>query len=257
LLPQQTDAAGGDAYLQSFARGLAVLVAFTPGQERLTIAQVAKATRLTRAGARRILLTLEHLGYVASDKRLFFLTSQVLHLVAGYSAQPVWETTRKVLKSVAEKLNETVSAGILDGTEVVYTVRIRSAHLLHLDLKEGARLPAHASSMGRVLLAALPPGSLERYLRTAELRRYTAATVTDPDILRKRVDEVRKQGWCAVHGEIEDGHSGVSVPLADASGKTIAALNVGLRSGHASPQIIGKTIVPVLREAARSIAASL
>lgn len=253
----QTDAAGADAYLQSLARGLAVFVAFRPGQERLTIAQVAKATGLTRAGARRILLTLEHLGYVASDKRLFFLTSQVLNLVAGYSAQPVWETTRKVLQPVAEKLNETVSAGILDGTEVVYTVRIRSSHLLHLDLKEGARLPAHASSMGRVLLAALPPGSLERYLRTAELTRYTAATVTDPGILRKRVEEVRKQGWCAVHGELEDGYSGVSVPLVSASGKTIAALNVGLRSTRATQQMIVKTIVPMLREAAQSIATSL
>lgn len=256
LLPQIEEVTG-EAFLQSLARGLAVLTAFRPERGRLTMAQVAKATGLTRAGARRILLTLEHLGYVSVDKRLFFLTSQVLDLTAGYSAQPLWETTRKVLQSIAGKLNETVSAGTLDGHDVVYAVRVRSSHLLHLELKEGARLPAHASSMGRVLLAALPPGSLERYLRTTELMRYTRCTITNPSLLRQRLQEVRQQGWCAVRDEIEEGICGVSVPLVDSSGRTVAALNVSVSSKRATARLIGKTIVPALREAAKSISAML
>jgi IclR family pca regulon transcriptional regulator len=258
LRPKQPDAGAGDAFLQSLARGLAVLTAFRPGRERLTIAQVAKATGLTRAGARRILLTLEHLGYAASDRRLFFLTAQVLDLVAGYSTLPIWETARKVLQSVAQKLNESVSAGVLDGFDVVYTVRVRSSsHLLHLDLKEGARMPPHASSIGRVLLAALPPGSLERYFRTTELTRYTAATVTDPAVLRKRLQEVREQGWCVVHGEMDERISGVAVPLTDPSGKTIGSLSISINCKRATARMIGRTVVPLLREAAQSITASL
>ncbi len=253
LLPRESE----EVFVQSLARGLAVLTAFRPGRERLTMAQVAKATGLTRAGTRRILLTLEHLGYVSVDRRLFFLTAQVLDLTSGYSAQPLWETTRKVLQSVAETLNETVSAGILNGNDVVYAVRVRSSHLLHLELKEGARLPAHASSMGRVLLAALPPGSLERYLRTTELTRYTRSTITDPRLLRQRLQEARQQGWCVVRDEIEDGICGVSVPLLDSSGKTLAALNVSVSSKRATAQLIGKTIVPALREAAKSVNAML
>jgi IclR family pca regulon transcriptional regulator len=256
-LPQEADAGTGDAFLQSLARGLAVLTAFRPGQERLIIAQVARTAGLTRAGARRILLTLEHLGYVATDKRQFFLTPQVLDLVAGYSARPIWETARKVLQSVAAKLNETVSAGVLDGTEVVYTVRVRSSHFLHLDVKEGARVPAHASSMGRIFLAALPPSSLRQYFRNAELKRYTSSTITDPDTLRKRLESVREQGWCAVRDEIEEGITGVSVPLTDPAGRTIAALNVSISSQRATAQMIGKTIVPVLREAVQTVVALL
>lgn len=240
-------------FVHSLARGFAVLTAFTPGRERLTIAQVAKATGLTRAGARRILLTLEQLGYVSTDRRQFFLTAQVLNLVSGFSAQALWDTARKVLQTVAETLNETVSAGILSGGEVVYTVRVRSSHLLHVELKEGSRLPAHAASMGRVLLAALPGGALERYLRTTEFTRYTRRTTTDPDVLRKRLDEVRAQGWCAVYDEIEEGLCAVAVPLIDSSGKTLGAINVCLSSNRATPQMVSKTIVPLLRQAAKSI----
>jgi hypothetical protein len=107
--------------------------------------------------------------------------------------------------------------------------------------------------MGGVLLAALPGGALERYLRTTEFTRYTRRTVTDPDVLRKRLDEVRAQGWCAVHDEIEEGLCGVAVPLIDSSGKKLGAINVCLSSNRATPQMVSKTIVPLLRQAAKSI----
>jgi IclR family pca regulon transcriptional regulator len=255
--PRETQDETSDAFIQSLARGLAVLTAFKAGHERLTMAEVAKATGLTRASARRILLTLEHLGYVSLDRRLFFLTAQVLDLVSGYSAQPLWEKTHKVLQALAKQLDETVSAGILDGHDVVYTVRVRSSHLLHLELKEGTRLPAHASSMGRILLAALPPGSLERFLRTSKLAPYTPQTVTDPAVLRQRLKEAQHQGWCVARDEIVEGICCVSVPLVDSSGKTLAALSASISSKRATMQLIGGTIVPALREAAESINAIL
>ncbi len=236
--------------MQSLARGLAVLRAFAPGHERLTIAEAAARTGLTRAGARRILLTLQHLGYIRSDSRHFFLTARVLDLARGFGERALWDATRPVLQSVADALNETTSAGVLDGAEVVYVLRIPSARPLHIGVSPGTRLPAHVSSMGRVLLAALPGPALEEYFRTSPLRRFTKFTVTDPSVLRARLDEVRAQGWSYVKGEIEEGVSGVSVPLADKAGRVIAALNVSTNAERASMQEVRRTIVPALQAAA-------
>ena len=164
---QSVDMRGGrerkDDIIHSLARGIELLRAFGPGNDRMTIAQSAKAARLTRAGARRVLLTLESMGYVCSDGRQYWLTARVLELGQGYLAQPLWQVVRPALLSVAHTLNETVSAGVLDGHEVVYTVRTRSSRILQFELRPGARLPAYTSSIGRVLLAALPRANLERY----------------------------------------------------------------------------------------------
>lgn len=242
-----------DEVIQSLVRGLELLRAFGPGNDRMTIAQAAKVAGLTRAGARRILLTLESLGYVHSNGRDYFLTARVLELGQGFLAQPLWQAARPVLLSVARTLNETVSAGVLDGHDVVYTVRVRSSRILQLELRAGARLPAHASSTGRVLLAALPHAALDRYFRHATLTRFTKRTVVDPAILRKRLQEVRAQGWCHVRDEMEEGISGVAVPLLDRAGHTVAALNVSTNSDRTNVREVKNTIVPTLREAAESI----
>lgn len=131
-----------DEVIQSLARGMEVLRAFDAAHDRMTIAEAAKVTGLTRAGARRILLTLEKLGYVRSDGRHYSLTARVLELGQGFLAQPLWQAVRPVLLSLANTLNETASAGVLDGHDVVYTIRIRSSRLLHLELRAGAHLPA-------------------------------------------------------------------------------------------------------------------
>ena len=219
----------------------------------MTIAQAAKATGLTRAGARRILLTLESMGYVRSDGRQYWLTARVLELGQGFLAQPVWQIVRPVLLEIAQTLNETVSAGVLDGLEVVYTVRTRSSRVLQLELRPGARLPAYASSIGRVLLAALPRAALERYMAEATFVPFTKSTVVDPNVLRKRLEQVRKQGWCHVRDELDGGVSGIAVPLADRSGATIAALNVSTNSDRASGRMVKDTILPLLQVAAATI----
>jgi IclR family transcriptional regulator, pca regulon regulatory protein len=246
-----------EGLIQSLARGIEVLRAFGQENDRMTIAEAARATDLTRAGARRILLTLERLGYVRSDGRHYYMTARVLELGRGFLAQPLWRVVRPALLSVSQELNETVSAGVLDGHDVVYTTRVRSSRVLQLELRAGTRLPAFVSSMGRVLLASLAPAALNRYFATATLTPFTEFTLVDPDALRKQVELVRAQGWCHARNEIEPGVCCVAVPVVDPAGRTVAALNVSTRSDRTSPQTAKNTILPLLRAAAATIRSEL
>jgi IclR family pca regulon transcriptional regulator len=252
-LKESGDADSNEGLIQSLARGIELLRAFGPGKDRMTIAEAARACGLTRAGARRILLTFEHLGYVRCDGRNYYLTARVLELGQGFLGQPLWQVTRPVLVSLAKALNETVSAGVLDGDDVVYTIRARSSRMLHLELREGARLPAYASSVGRVLLASLPPGQLARYFRHATFTKFTKFTEVDPAALRKRLDEVRAQGWCYVREQMEEGVSGVAVPLIDAAGRTAGAIGAGTSPDRTTLKTVKTLLVPQLREAAATI----
>jgi IclR family pca regulon transcriptional regulator len=243
----------GDEYIQSLARGLSVIRAFGAANQRLTMAQVAAACDLTRAGARRILLTLQNLGYVTMDGRHFSLTSKILELSQGYLAQSLWQKAEPILETVVEDLNETASAAVLEGFDVVYTLRVRCSRMLQFELQPGAHLPAHASSVGRVLLAGLPTYELERYLRQAEFRKYTPATVADPQVLCDCLQTVRSQGWCHLHGEMDEAVSGVAVPLRDAAGQTVAAISIGTNSARATPAFVRSRVVPTLQAAASRI----
>lgn len=246
-----------DGFVQSLARGLSVIEAFRPGRERLTMAQIAAACGLTRAGARRILLTLNRLGYVSLDGRYFQLTPRILELGAGHAKKSLWEIATPVLEGVAAGFNETVSAGVLDAPDVVYRVRARPSKVLHVALSPGAHLPAFAAAMGRVLLAALPDEDLERYLETVETPRYTPFTVQGRDALRDRIAEVREQGWVCVKAEIDERYACVSVPLVDRTGATLAGLTTSMGIGRADEGFVEGHVVPALQQAARTIAASL
>lgn len=251
------DAGRDDSFVQSVARGLTVILAFRPGRERLTMAQIAQACQLTRAGARRILITLEDLGYVGQEGRHFFLTARILELTKGYARRSLWETARPRLEALSEQLNESVSAGVLDGMDVRYMLRIQSARLMFVDLSAGARLPAHVSAMGRVLLAALPPDDLAAYLAKVEFVRLTPHTVTDPQVLLARLAEVRARGWCVARGEVDEALWCVAVPLCDRVGRTLAALHVSLSVHRASDVCIEDHILPALTAAAADVARAL
>ncbi len=240
-------------FVQSLARGIAVLTAFGPGSELQTITQVANACGLTRAGARRILLTLQDLGYIAADGRQFYVTSRALELSRGYAEQSFWKQIQGTLQSISDQFNETTSAGVLEGYELVYTARVRSSRMLHLELRVGTHMPAHASSIGRVLLAALPNSELIEYLEQADFTKFTEKTVTDPNELKKLLHDVKKRGWCYVCGEMEEGISGISVPLVDPSGNLIAALNISTSPGRTTSSDVEKKVVPALLEAATEI----
>lgn len=246
-----------ETYIQSLARGLAVFRSFQPGRERLTMAEVAHACDVTRAGARRVLLTLQDLGYVAQEGREYFLTSRVLELSDCFLKQSIWQTAKPVLQGVVDTLNETASIGVLEQFEVIYVLRIRSSRLLHLDHLSAGPPHTHTSSIGRVLLAGLRPSQLRRYLQQAEFERYTPHTVCDRDRYVELIDEVRERGWCQSRGEVDEAVAGVAVPIKNSEGETVAAISIGSTNERASPEYVRETIVPVLQAAAETISKSL
>src|SRR5215831_17527536 len=182
-------------FVQSLDRGLAVIRAFGPERERLSLSEVARATGLTRAAARRFLLTLVKLGYVRSDGREFSLRPKVLELGYAYlSGLALPEVAMPHLEELSAKVRESSSISVLDGHNIVYVARVATKRIMTVAISVGTRFPAYAASMGRVLLAGLSPEELDQYLAEATFEAFTELTVTDPDRLREIIGEVRRQG---------------------------------------------------------------
>ena len=224
----------GDAYVQSFARGLAVLRSFGAHAPSQTLSEAAERAGLTRAGARRILLTLQQLGYVDSDGRQFRLTAKVLELGYAYlSALPLWQLAEGPMQALVRDIQESCSAAVLEGDDIVYVLRVPAGKIMSINLGVGSRLPAWCTAMGRVLLAGLEAADtrsrLQRLAATGGLRALTPQTCTDPDILAERIDQVRRAGHAVVNEELELGLVTLAVPIRDRSGRTVAAINI---SGH-------------------------
>ena len=244
----------GDAYVQSFARGLSVLRSFGAHAPAQTLSDVAQRTGLTRAGARRILLTLLSLGYVSAEGRLFRLTPKVLELGFAYlTSLPIWTQAQPVMEALVESLRQSSSAAVLDGEEVVYVLRVPAHKIMSINLGVGSRLPAHCSSMGRVLLAGLSEDQLEQRLATMTLMPYTPNTITDQEELRRVLSQVRAQGWCLVREELEPGLVSVAAPIRDLNGKVVAAINVSGSADKASASHLLDVCLPQLLAAAAKI----
>ncbi|MDM4766086.1 IclR family transcriptional regulator C-terminal domain-containing protein [Pelomonas sp. SE-A7] len=244
----------GDGYVQSFARGLAVIRTFDANAPRQTLTDVAKRCGLSRAGARRILLTLETLGYVKLDGRLFSLTPKTLDLGFAYlSSQPLWHLAEPTMQQLTAELQESCSAAVLDGDDIVYVLRVPARKIMSINLGLGSRLPAWCTSMGRVLLGALPRAELDARLEHLVITRNTAHTVVDVDQLRDRILQTRQQGWCLVNQELEEGLVSLAAPLRDRSGQVIAALNLGAQVNRLPPEALLSQGLPKLLAAAASI----
>ncbi len=223
----------------------------------MTLSQVATLTALSRGTARRFLFTLQALGYVASDGKLFWLTPKVLLLAKAYlSGDGLAECARPMIRRVTEQLGESSSLAVLDGADIVYIARVETRRIFSSGLDVGARLPAYCSSLGRVLLAALEPEALELWLRDHRLEPLTARTITDPDRLRTKLQEVRQQDYAVIDGEIEIGIRSIAVPVVNPQGRTLAALNVGTLAARVSLDQMRRDFLPVLRAAAREIGAA-
>ena len=221
----------GTYFVQSLARGLAVIRAFDASAPELTLSEVARATGLTRAAARRFLLTLADLGYVRTDGRLFALSPRVLELGYAYlSSLSLPEVAEPHLERLVAEVHESSSVSVLDGEDVVYVARVPTARIMRVAISVGTRFPAHATSMGRVLLAGLPDDALEEFLAGADLPRLTARTVSTADALRRELRRVRAQGWALVDQELEEGLRSVAAPIRDRSGDVIAAITAPERS---------------------------
>src|SRR5512146_2177105 len=178
--PAAAELKPGDSYVQSFARGLEVIRSFDASAPRQTLTQVAARAGLTRAGARRILLTLQTLGYVESDGKLFSLTPRILDLGFAYlSSMPIWNLAEPVMEALVDEVKESCSAAVLDGTDIVYVLRVPTRKIMKIGLGVGSRLPAYCTSLGRVLLADLPDDEVRRLLRASHPQPRTRLTITD------------------------------------------------------------------------------
>lgn len=243
-----------DSYVQSFARGLSVIRAFGPQRPQMTLSEVAAECGLTRAGARRILLTLEHLGYVAIDGRQFSLTPRILELGYAYlSATPLWDLALPYMEAVAEATHESCSVSVLDGTEIVYILRLSMHKVMSINLAVGSRLPAWVTSMGRVLLAGLPSAEQDRVLAASDIRAYTAASVTSVPALKSVLAQVQADGYACVVQELEPGLQSVAVPIVDRTGRVIGAMNVSGHASRYSHEAMLEAFLPPLRHAADQI----
>ncbi|RFU49447.1 IclR family transcriptional regulator [Paraburkholderia sp. DHOC27] len=244
----------GDSYVQSFARGLAVIRAFNAQRPEQTLTDVAAATGLTRAGARRILLTLQTLGYVEAEGRLFRLTPKILDLGFAYlTSMPFWNLAEPVMEELVAQVHESCSAAVLDRTEIVYVLRVPTHKIMTINLSIGSRLPAYCTSMGRVLLAALDDETLDATLNSAPLYAHTPRTITDKEELKKVLAQVRRQGWAIVDQELEGGLISLSAPIRNRQGRVIAAMNISGNAQRNSARQMVKAFLEPLQQAAQNV----
>jgi IclR family transcriptional regulator, pca regulon regulatory protein len=245
-------------FVQSLERGLAVIRAFGPDREHLSLSEVAEATGLTRAAARRFLLTLVRLGYVRSDGRKFSLRPRVLELGYAYlSGLALPDVAAPHMEELVARLHESSSISVLDGQHVVYVARVPTKRIMTVAISVGTRFPAHATSMGRVLLADLPPDELGRYLAEAALEPLTGRTVTDPAQLRELLAQVAEQGYAIVDQELEEGLRAIAAPIRGAADVGTAAINVSAHAARVSMAALREQILPVLLDTVAQIEADL
>ena len=252
-----TEAASGE-FVQSLARGLSVIRAFDAEHPELTLSEVARRAGLTRAAARRFLMTLETLGYVRSDARAFTLTPRILELGFSYlSASTLPEIAQPHLERLSRDVDESVSAGVLDEADIVYVARVPTRRIMSVRITIGTRFPAYATSIGRALLAGLPDAAAEAVLDASDLRPLTDRTIADRAELLAELARVREQGWAVVDGELEPGLRSIAVPLHGRDGTVIAAINVSSSSTRESTEHQIERYVPALLRTGAAIDAEL
>lgn len=245
-------------FVQSLARGLAVIRAFDAEHPELALSEVARRTDMPPAAARRFLRTLEALGYVRASGRIFALTPRVLELGFSYlSALSLPETMQPHLERLSRAVQESVSAAVLADTDIVYVARVPTRRIMTVGITIGTRFPAYATSMGRVLLASLPEEAVASVLAQDPPRALTGRTIVDTDDLLAELGRVKEQGWALVDGELEIGLRSVAVPVHGRDGSVVAAVNVSTSATRDSLEELRDRHLPLLREAQDAIEADL
>lgn len=234
-------------FIASFAKGLRVIECFGAETPRLSIAEVAQATGFDRATARRCLLTLHAEGYADYDGKFFTLTPKVLRLGMGALASlPLPQVVQPWLDQLTDRIGQSCSVSILDGTEIVYLARAAQRRVMSIGLMPGSRLPAHCTSMGRVLLAALPEDEARARIAASDLTPRTSFSLTDPEEIMARITQVRRDGFAVIDQEVEIGLRSLAVPLYDTHGRIIAALNTGLAASAEPAGTLVESYLPEL-----------
>jgi IclR family pca regulon transcriptional regulator len=244
-------------FVQSLQRGLAVIRAFDADHPELTLSEVAAATGVTRAAARRFLLTLVELGYMRNEGRYFSLTARVLELGYAYlSSLSLPQVAEPHLEALVAEVHESSSMSVLDGADIVYVARVPVSRIMTVAISVGTRFPAYATSMGRVLLASLPDDELAAHLARLRLTPLTGRTINSADALRTELARVRNQGWALVNQELEEGLRAIAAPVRNPAGRVVAAVNV---SAHATRTLesMRRDLLPQLLASTAKIEADL
>jgi IclR family transcriptional regulator, pca regulon regulatory protein len=246
----------GPDFIEALARGLEVIAAFTPNRPAMSLTEVATATGLARPTARRILLTLQELGYVRADGPGFALTPRVLDLGVAYvRSMGLWDVARPHMERLSQRTNESCSVAQLDGSDIVYVARVAVPKIVALAVQIGTRFPALQTSLGKVLLAALPPERVDEVL--AEPTRSGLVPRWQPDRAERDAElrEVRARGWALTDEQLALGIRSVAAPLRDGGGRVVAALNVNTHAAETSVEHLLEHHLPLLLQAAGEISA--
>jgi IclR family pca regulon transcriptional regulator len=235
--------------IHGLIRGLSVIECFDEDHDRMSITDVSQRTGLERATARRCLLTLVHLGYATYDGKFFQLTPRVLNLGHSYlAATPLPRLIQPFLEDLARATGESTSAAVLEGTDILYVARASTRRVMSINLGAGARLPAYCTSMGRTLLAALPPDEAQAILDHSEIVAYTARTKADKATITTELAVVAAQGFAVIDQELELGLCSIAVPLFNAAGQVLAAINIGAHTARAPTSRMIAHFLPLMRK---------
>jgi IclR family pca regulon transcriptional regulator len=245
-------------FVRSFERGLAVIRAFDARHPELTLSEVARACDLTRAAARRFLLTLVDLGYVHTDGRVFRLSPRVLELGYAYlSSFSLPDIAQPHLERLVAEVHESSSLCVLDGDDIVYVARVPVSRIMTTTITVGTRFPAHATSVGRVMIAHLREDDIEATLKRSRLDALTERTIVSTELLRAELDLIREQGYAIVDQELEAGLRSVAAPVHDGSGAVVAAVNIPVHASRNSVESVREVLLPHLLAAVAGIEADL
>lgn len=256
--PDDPGKSGGAHFVRSLQRGLTVITAFGDGADALTLSEVARKTGLTRAAARRFLLTLVDLGYMSTDGKRFSLRPRILDLGYSYlSGLSLPAIAEPHLEHLVSQTGESSSMAVLDGHDIIYVARVPTSRIMTVSINVGTRFPAYATSLGRVLLAAMPAEERRAWIADADLRELTAKTIVDKAALSAELDRVAARGWSLTDQELEHGLRSIAVPLRGPRGTVAAAINVSTQASRVSKETLRRKILPLLEEAAAAIQADL
>jgi IclR family transcriptional regulator, pca regulon regulatory protein len=245
-------------YVNSLARGLEVICAFTRTRPKMTLSDISRATGMTRATVRRFILTLVREGYADRDEKLFYLKPKVLELgYAALSSMGMIEVLQPAMNELAKTLQESVFAAVLAGEDVIYIARATSDRLVNVSISVGSRAPAHAVSTGRVLLANEDPDILAGYLDKVKLEKLTPNTIISKVKLRAAIEDARIANYSIVDQELEEGLGSISVPIRSSDGKVVAALNVCCPSSRTTFEDMQRVILPELMATSQRLTAAL
>jgi IclR family transcriptional regulator, pca regulon regulatory protein len=245
---------GDPDFAVTLARGLAVLECFGERQKGLSVSQISGHIGISRAAVRRILITLQYLGYAESDGRLYRLKTRVLRLGVAYLSSATLPTlAQPLLERITAMVHESASLSVLDGDEIVYLARSAAARVMSINLLPGSRLPSYCTSMGRVLIASLPQEEFEKFLARIELKSLTPKTVSDKSRFLEIIEKVRVSGYSLIDQELELGLRSIAVPVKTSSGRVVAAMNIGLNAHRFPANKMVASFLPVLRENASAL----